>query len=333
MPLSSAHESTANRPANTVHPQLRTDGRTPVPRLLGEMAAMMLAHPWLLALTVLPNVLNPAIAPVQAWLTGEVLNRVSKGEQTYALGDLLDFVPYAIAVFFGLGALSLFEKLFNRMYDDRLLIDVQRRWFEIRGEDCAGQHVAKATNDCKKVVKLFDLAQKEIWVVLVGVPAVLLWQIKLSPELLPALIVTAFVPFAASLAFGRLIQSLSYRGVVLVASVSSAVAQGDKQRLHHEQEKLYRNRILFELTKQSSEVISEFAFWISLVAVLLISWSGLWPLLPEELSAAQIGVFLVNLRLINKPLSAVTKMHNKVRENWPSVRRVLRPHEPPPEVA
>jgi len=303
--------------------------RSSLPDLLRDMLRMMLAHPWLLALTILPNIISPALAPVQAWLASEVLQEVAKGSRAFALNELLGYVPYAVAVFLGLALLTIVEKVFNRMYDDRLLIDTQRRWFEIRGDGCAGEHVAKATNDCKNVVKLFDLAQKEIWVILIGVPAVLIWQVKLSPELLPALVVTAFTPFLASLVFGQLIQRLSHRGVLLMAQVSSAVAQGDRQRLHVQQEKLYRNRIRFEITKQFSEVISEFAFWVSLVVVLLLAWSGVWRLLPDPLTAAEIGVFLVNLKLLTKPLNAVTKMHNKIRESWPSVRRVLRPYELP----
>ncbi|MBA4262509.1 MAG: hypothetical protein C0443_10970 [Comamonadaceae bacterium] len=115
--------------------------------------------------------------------------------------------------------------------------------------------------------------------------------------------------------------------MLLVASVSSAVAQGDKARLHAEQEKLYSNRVRLEIVKQFSEVISEFAFWVALALLLVLSWSGIWKLLPDTLTAAEIGAFLVNVKLINKPLNALTKMHNKVRENWPSVRRVLRPGE------
>lgn len=300
---------------------------TPLATLLRELVVMMVAHPWLLALTVLPNIITPAIAPVQAWLAKEVLQEISEGQRLFALSELLGYAPYAICIFLGLTSLHIVEKVTNRMYDDRLLIDVQRRWFEIRGEGCAGDHVAKATNDCKNVVKLFDLAQKEIWVVVVGVPAVLIWQVTLAPEMLPALLVAAVVPFVASLAFGAIIQQLSHSGLILLSGVSSAIAQGNRKRLHEEQERLYVNRIKFELTKQVSEAISDFAFWLSLVFLLLVSLSGLWQLLPPELTAAQIGVFLVNLKLLNQPLSAVTKMHNKIRESWPSVRRALRPQE------
>ncbi len=301
--------------------------RTPIMTLLGELVALMLVHPWLLALTILPNIISPAVAPVQAWLAKEVLQEVSRGERLFSLVELLAYAPYAVCIFLGLSLLHIAEKVTNRMYDDRLLIDVQRRWFEIRGEASAGDHVAKATNDCKNVVKIFDLAQKDMWVVLVGVPAVLIWQTTLAPEMLPALLVSAFVPFFASLMFGTLIQRLSHAGLLLFSSVSSAIADGDRSKMHVEQEKLYSNRIRFELWKQASEAISDFAFWVSLVFLLVVSLTGLWPLLPDQLSAAQIGVFLVNLRLLNQPLSAVTKMHNKIRESWPSVRRSLRPQE------
>lgn len=318
------------RPADVhiAYPMLSAPGRTPWQELLQQMARMMMAHPWLLMLTILPNVITPAISPIQAWLTSEVLNGIAKGNQSFQLGDLLQYAPLAVGIFAGLGLLQLLEKVSNRMFDDRLLIDVQRQWFEQRGQGCAGQHVARATNDCKNVVKLFDLAQKEFWVVMVGIPAVLIWQLQLSPELLPALLFTAAIPFCASMGFGAVIQRLSYRGVVLVASVSSAVAQGDKARLHAEQEALYSNRVRFEVIKQFSEVISEFAFWLALALLLVLSWSGFWKLLPETLTAAEIGAFLVNVKLITKPLNALTKMHNKIRESWPSVRRVLRPDEP-----
>ena len=107
----------------------------------------------------------------------EVLQEISEGERLFTLSELLDYAPLAIGIFLGLSCLHIVEKVTNRMYDDRLLIDVQRRWFEIRGDGCAGDHVAKATNDCKNVCKLFDLAQKEIWVVLVGVPAVVFYPV------------------------------------------------------------------------------------------------------------------------------------------------------------
>src|SRR5690606_5094344 len=128
--------------------------RTPAWKLVGEVIGLMVAHPWLLAFAVLPNVISPAVAPIQAWFAKEVLEKVSKGEHLFRLDELLTYAPYAIVLFVGLTLLRIAEKVSNRMYDDRLVIEVQRRWFEVRGEGCAGDHIAKAVNDCKNFVKL-----------------------------------------------------------------------------------------------------------------------------------------------------------------------------------
>ncbi len=159
---------------------------------------MMLRHPWLLAAAILPNVIKPAIEPIQAWLAREVLNEIAKGERRFELTELLDYAPLAIGIFVGLGLLHLAEKLTNRMLDDRLLIDLQRRWFDRRGNGCVGEQVARSMNDCDNARKILDLFQKELWLVLVGLPAVIIWQLSLAPELLPALLVSSALPFVVA---------------------------------------------------------------------------------------------------------------------------------------
>ncbi|MEF8794615.1 hypothetical protein [Thiohalorhabdus sp.] len=180
-------------------------------------------------------------------------------------------------------------------------------------------------NDCENARKILDLFQKELWTVVVGLPAVIIWQLSLAPDLLPALLVASVLPFSAALVFGGLIQHYSHNVLRLVAGVGSAVARGHREDLYHQQDHFYVNRIRFELWKQASEVTAKFAYWLSLVILLLLTVSGIWPLLPSEVTAAQVGTSLVNLKLINKPLSEVTKVCNKIREGWPAVRRTLRP--------
>lgn len=293
--------------------------------LLQEMITLMLKHPWLLLAAILPNVITPAIEPVKAWFIKEVLDEVSKGERLFQISELLSYAPLAIAAFFGLGLLKLIEKITNRMLDDRLFIELQRVWFLRRGNGCVGEQVARSMNDCENARKILDLFQKELWTVLIGLPAVVFWQLSLAPELLPALLLASFLPFAVALLFGRLIQHYSLNVLKTVSNVGSAIAQGEERRLHVWQERFYRSRIKFELWKQASEVTADFAYWLSLVLILALTVTDVLPLLPDTVTAAQIGVFLVNLKLINKPLSEITKVYNKVREGWPAVRRTLRP--------
>ncbi len=293
--------------------------------LLVELIGVMLRHRWLLVLAVLPNIVKPALEPVKAWLARDVLNRLTKGDATYSLDVLLRYAPLAVGVFVGLGLLAMWEKMSNRMLDDRLFISLQRVWFDRRPDLAPGEQAARAINDCENARKPLDLFQKELWVVLVGLPSVLIWQLSLGPELLPALLVAATPPFLTALFFGGLIGRASHRVLVAVGAVGRAVGAGVRGDLHMEQERFYRHRIRFEMWKQCSEIIAELAGWLGLVAVLILSYTGVWQLVPAEVSAGQIGMFLVNLKLISKPLGDITKVYNKLREGWPAVRRTLRP--------
>lgn len=293
--------------------------------LLKELLGVMLRHPFLLALAVLPNVVKPAIEPVQAWIAREFLNDITQGTETYPLTDLLAYAPLAIGVFLGLGLLTLWEKMSNRMLDDRLLITLQRTWFERRHLADPGEQVARAINDCEQARKPLDLFQKELWLTLVGLPSVLIWQVSLDASLLPALLVAATPPFLAALVFGGFIGRASHRSLIALAEVGRAVGAGRRDSMHAGQEIYYGHRIRFEWWKQCSEITADFAGWLGLVLVLLLSVSGAWQLLPDQITAGQIGLFLVNLRLIGKPLGEMAKVYNKMREGWPAVRRVLRP--------
>lgn len=293
--------------------------------LLKEMLAVMLKHPYLLMFAILPNIILPAIEPIKAWIGKEVIDKISKGENVFTLVQLLDYAPLLIGLFFGFTLLKLAEKLSNRLLDDRLFIELQRIWYQRRGEGSVGSQVASAMNDCESARKVLDLFQKEIWAVLIGLPAVLIWQFNLDKHMLPALVMASFLPFLAALLFGSLIQRYSHIILRLVTDIGGAIADGDETKLHQNQELFFRNRFVFELVKQFSELTAEFAYWISLLLLLVLSISGILPLLPDTLTASEIGVFLINLKLISSPLTEIAKVYNKIREGWPAVERTLYP--------
>ncbi len=294
--------------------------------LLFELIGLMLRHRWLLLLAILPNIVKPAFEPVQAWLVRDVLKKLTRGTSTYTLTDLLHYAPLAVGIFLALGLLSIWEKMSNRMLDDRLLITLQRTWFDRRPQVDPAEQSARAFYDCENARKPLDLFQKELWMVVIGLPSVFIWQLSLDATLLPAMLVAAIPPFLVALLFGGFIGRASRNVLIAFAAIGRAVGRGRRDQLHDEQEKFYRHRVRFEMWKQSSEIIADFAGWAGIAAVLILSWSGLWKLLPQEVTPSQIGLFLVNLKLLNKPLSEAAKVYNKVREGWPAVQRVLRPN-------
>ncbi|MCL7930356.1 hypothetical protein [Halomonas llamarensis] len=317
------HTNSGYKAMNTAH---QSSGKGNGFRMLfRELIGVMLLHPWLLAITVLPNIVRPALEPLKAWITGDVIQELTTGSGTYAVEELLPYAPLAMGVFLGLGMLKMWEKLTNRMLDERLLIELQRTWFARRHVAHPGEQVTRAINDCENARKPLDLFQKELWLASVGLPAVLIWQISLGPELLPALLMAALPPFLVSLGFGRVIGLASYQTLIALASVGRAVGAGDDMKMRDHQESFYRHRVRFEWWKQSSEVMAEFAAWGGLAVVLVLSATGIWQLIPENVSAAQIGMFIVNLRLLIEPLKSITDVYVKMREGWPAVRRVLRP--------
>lgn len=80
----------------------------------------------------------------------------------------------------------------------------------------------------------------------------------------------------------------------------------------------------FEVVKQAAEVIGDMTRWVGLAVILLIS--PLTPIIPHEISAGALAAFLVNLKLLGKPVQELGKMYIKLQESYPAVLRALQPH-------
>jgi len=296
--------------------------------LLQKAMRVVLRHKLLLFSACFPNILMAGLDPVQAWLAKNVLNRVSRGETVFALRDLLPYAWLSLGVFLGLGFIRLGEKVANRMFDDRMLIELQREWFQHCSGSCAGERVARTINDCESARKIYDLVQRDLWMGIVGLPAVFIWQMSLEPRWVPALLMAAIPPFCVALFFGGGIQKGSLLILRFVTEVSKAVVAGDRAELFAKQEGFYRQRVKLEFYKQSSETLVELSRWPGVALVLALSGIGVWQVAPARVGAGEIGVFLVNLALLIKPLMELTKLHNKIREGWPALRRIFEPETP-----
>ena len=294
--------------------------------LFRQMVQILLCHPWLLFFTVLPNVINLIIKPAEAWIAKEVFGEITKGNNSFLLTSLLEYIPIVIAIFVILSVLEMMEKMIGKMLDERLYIDIQRVWYaRKKATACISESISKSVYDCKKAKKIIDLLKKEIWVVVVGLPSVILWQISLAPEYVPALLIIGFFPFLISLCFGKLIAKYSRYTLEFISSVSSAIARDNIGEMHIEQEKYYKTRLRFEWWKQCSEILSDTAHWLVMAIILLLSAYDIIPLLPKVLSPPDVVAFLINLKLINKPFKELVEVYNKLYEGYPAVKRVLRP--------
>ncbi|MFN3579607.1 MAG: hypothetical protein ACK4VV_03945 [Pseudomonas sp.] len=237
--------------------------------------------------------------------------------------ELIQFVPTVAAVFLILGGLKLAGKIVDKLYNERLFISLQRIYFSRRGDIRASEHISRTQNDCEQARKLADLLQKDIWQVAIGLPAVIIWQLNLASEWVLPLLLSTLPSLIFVIYFGPFIQRWSHARLKSQADVSDAVGDGNEQTLHRGQEGYFRATIRFEFFKQSSDISADMMQWLGLLLILLIS--PFVPIIPAELNAGDLAAFLVNLKLIGKPIQSVAKMYTKVRESYPAVVRVLYP--------
>ena len=135
-------------------------------RIVKKLILLQFKFPILLILTIIPNIINPIIAPAKAWVTKNIFNQVSKGDMVFETKDLIYYISIVIGIFFLMAILKIWDAIANRMLDDRLFIELQRIWFDSKDGECPGENVAKAMNDCENARKTMDIFQKEFYLLL-----------------------------------------------------------------------------------------------------------------------------------------------------------------------
>lgn len=293
--------------------------------LVAELAKLMLRHPWLALGTVGPSILMPALEPAQAWFLKVFIDRLQAGGSGVTRATLAAWFPVVAGFSLLLLGLKYLEKMVNRVFDERLLIDMQRIWFDRRGGLGADETVARVMNDCDKARKILDLLQRDLWVFFVGIAAVLLWQMKISRDWVPALLAAIVPILLVTFGVARRVAVLTRRWLEDTVPVVERARTGDRNGLHAAQEAVYRGKIRCEWWKQGSESAAEMAaLGGTAVALGLAAFVGP-PLMPARIAAGDLAMFWVNLALLGKQAVELAKFANKASEAWPAVIRVMRP--------
>lgn len=293
--------------------------------LLADLLRMMLRHPWLTVGTVGPSILMPAIEPAQAWFLKVVIDRLQSDRGVVVRTTLISWIPSVVGVCLLLLGLRYLQRITNRVFDERLLIDMQRRWFDSRGLHGSNETVARVMNDCDKARRFLDLFQRDIWVFGVSMISVAFWQLKVNSGWVPALLVaTAPIPVLAAFVTRRVavLTRVWLEGIVGVVQQSH---DGDREGLHCAQEIVYRGKIRCERWKAVNEAVAESGSWIGITLILCSSVLLALPIMPDHIRAGDLAMFWVNLGLICRQLLELAKFSNKAAEAWPAVVRVLRP--------
>jgi hypothetical protein len=286
-----------------------------------ELARILFRRRWLLSAVIVFGIAAPALQPAQAWIAKSVLDRLTTRGVSFDRQELLSFFPLVIGVFALLGGIQFVRHALDKILDAQLKIDFQRFYFDHHRCGSAAEDVSRTFNDCEQARKMVDILQTDIWVVAIGLPAVLVWQLRLAREWVVPLLVTTLPALALVVFLGPLVGRWSRRRLEALARISGAVCASDRSGLHAGQAVFFRSSVCFEVYKKAAEVLGELVLWLGL-AVLLLG-SAFLPLLPEQISAGELASFLVNVNLLRKPLQEAGKMYVKIHESYPGVLRVF----------
>jgi len=292
--------------------------------LFQDMVQVLLRHPLWLSLSIGSTVLSVALEPSLALLGRNFVNQL-QDDSTSLEDSLVSYVLVFGGVLVGLGLIKFGDKVLNKIYDLRLIIALQRTYLERRHQERGAQDIARLLYDCDQAKGGMDILYKDAWKIVVGVVSVLMWQLSLAPEWLPALILAVLPPVLIILAFGHWIQRLSLDMLRLQGQIAASTDEVNRLRLFAHQETFFQRTIRLEFFKKGSEVLIDLLAWVGLLAVIFLA--SLWDigLLPDEVRAGDLALFAVNLNLLSKPMGDIGKVYNKGREAYPALLRVLQP--------
>ena len=174
-----------------------------------------------------------------------------------------------------------------------------------------------------------DILYKDAWKIVTGTISVIVWQLTLAPEWLPALIFAVLPPILIVFVFGRFIQKISQELLQLQGKIASSTSDNQKLELFAHQESFFKRTIRLEIIKKGAEVIIDLLTWVGLLLLILLASIFDFGLLPRQIQAGDLALFAVNLNLLSKPIGQIGKVYNKGREAYPALLRILQPQTKP----
>lgn len=292
--------------------------------LLIDMVQVLFIHPFWLAASIISTIVSVAFEPSLAWIGKTFVDNLKSGD-TVLNTSLMDDVFIFAGVLIGLGILKFSDKILNKIYDLRLMIGLQRTYLQRQPQDLGGEDISRLLYDCDQAKQGMDILYKDAWRIVTGTISVVVWQLTLAPEWLPALIFAVLPPILIVFVFGRFIQKISHELLHLQSKIASSTSDKQKLELFAYQESFFQQTIKLEFIKKGAEVIIDLLTWVSLLLLIILASIFDFGLLPRQIEAGDLALFAVNLNLLSKPIGQIGKVYNKGREAYPALLRILQP--------
>jgi len=290
-----------------------------------DMIRVLLVHPYWLVASITSTVVNAALAPSQAWMWKNFVDGL-KANGSNTSSSLLSYVLLFGGLHAGLGLLGFLDRVLNRAYDLRQIITLQRTYLERRALGSEGaEDISRILFDCGQAKGGLDLIYKDSWHIVAGIISVIVWQLKLAPQWLPALLIAVVPPVLIVFMFGRFIQKASLNILSLQAKIASSTGEKEKLELFAHQESFFRQSVRLEFFMSGTDMVMDLAKWFGLLLLVVISSVFHLGLLPQQIKAGDLILFAMNMDSLSKPLGDLGKLYSKSRQAYPALLRVLRP--------
>ncbi|NJK29356.1 MAG: ABC transporter ATP-binding protein [Acaryochloris sp. SU_5_25] len=292
--------------------------------LVKEMCQVLLEYPRWLAASILSTVVVVGLEPSLAWVGKRFIDDLKKDQTDYTV-LLPNYIVLFGGLLLGLGLLKFGDKMIDKIYELKLVIRLQRLYLERRGCDRGAEDISRVIIDSEKAKAGLDIIHKDAGKIVFQSISVILWQLTLAPQWLPALLIAVLPPMLIGFIFGRFIQRASLGRLQAQQHIATSTSEAKRLELHTHQAKFMQHTIRLEIFKSSTEILMDLVQWFGLLMLVLLNSILPINLVPQNIQAGDLVLFIANLNLLSKPLGEIVKVYNKTREAYPALMRVFRP--------
>jgi hypothetical protein len=289
--------------------------------LAAEMAATLWRLRWFVAALMAALAAKAAAMPAYAWLARDAVAALRLPEAT--LGGLVaDLAPVAAAVLLAVACCEFAEKIASKAMEARILVNLQRTYLERRLAEDAPRDVSQVLFGCEVARKGFEAVYKDGWRIPAEITGVLAWQLTLGAEWVPLMLAAVLPALACVWLLGHRLEAISGQILGWQRHIAATTGRGREGDFAATQERIFRGTLRFEVLKWLTERGLDAMLWSFVGASALLAWYLAPALLPGGGEIAGAAAFLVNLRLLMKPLSDIGKVYVKWREASPAIAAV-----------
>jgi ABC-type multidrug transport system fused ATPase/permease subunit len=292
--------------------------------ILWDMFQVLLTYPGWFAASILSTIVVVSLEPSLAWFSKTVVDNLKKGKVDLD-SSLLQYGMIFAGLLLGLGLLKFGDKLIDKIYELKLVIRLQQIYLQRRTEDRGVEDISRVIFDCEKSKAGLDIIHKDAGKIIFQTISVIVWQFSLAPQWLPALLIAVVPPVFVGFVFGPFIQRSSLNRLRAQQAIASSTGADQQAEFQQHQHQFFRHTLRLEVFKSSTEILMDLVTWFGLLMLVLASLILPIRLLPQQIEAGDLALFVVNLNLLSKPLGEIVKVYNKGREAYPALVRVLRP--------